>query len=156
MLERRTRGDRVNKHLIDRRQFLGGAAGLVGLGILSACSSSKGAGAGAASPTVSKRPPVGAEPGTLSILEWGGYEAGGTKAQTYGLKAGTDYTDKYGTSGLSYSYITNDDQALQKATSSGPFDLMHPCHENIQDYVTRGLVQPWDTSLIPSFKELNP
>jgi spermidine/putrescine transport system substrate-binding protein len=33
---------------------------------------------------------------------------------------------------------------------------MHPCHENIQDYVTRGLVQPWDTSLIPSFHELNP
>ena len=33
---------------------------------------------------------------------------------------------------------------------------MHPYHENIQDYVSRGLVQPWDTSLLPSFKDLNP
>lgn len=33
---------------------------------------------------------------------------------------------------------------------------MHPCHENIPGYVDRGLVQPWDTSLLPSFKQLNP
>jgi hypothetical protein len=33
---------------------------------------------------------------------------------------------------------------------------MHPCHENLPDYVSRGLVQPWDTSLLPSFKQLNP
>jgi spermidine/putrescine transport system substrate-binding protein len=33
---------------------------------------------------------------------------------------------------------------------------MHPCHENLPDYVDRGLVQEWDTSLIPSFQDLNP
>jgi spermidine/putrescine transport system substrate-binding protein len=147
----------VGKRLIGRRQFLGGAAGLVGLGVLNACGSSAGSGGGGgASPSASARPPIGAESGNLSILEWGGYEAAGTKAQTYGLKSGMDYTQKYGTKGISYSYITNDDQALQKATSSGPFDIMHPCHENLPDYVNRGLVQPWDTSLIPSFSQLNP
>ena len=73
-----------------------------------------------------------------------------------GWKAGKDYTAKFGTSGITYTYITNDDQALEKATSAGPFDLMHPCHENLPDYVSRGLVQPFDTSLLPSFAQLNP
>ena len=142
---------------IDRRTFLTGTAGVLGLGIggvglLEACGGSSSVAAVSPSP----HPPLSSEPGTLSILEWGGYEAGGTKAQTYGLKAGTDYTTKYGANGITYTYITNDDQALQKATSAGPFDLMHPCNENTKDYVDRGLVQPWDTSLLPSFKQLNP
>ena len=141
---------------IDRRTFLTGTAGVVGLGIgaqalLEACGTS-----GAALVTPTPRPPLSAESGLLSLLEWGGYEAAGTKAQQSGLKAGGDYTAKYGTSGITYTYITNDDQALQKATSSGPFDIMHPCNENVLDYVNRGLVQPWDTSLLPSFGDLNP
>lgn len=140
---------------IDRRKFLGGTAAAVGgAALLSACGSPSGSGTPSASVS---RPPVTSEPGTLSILEWGGYEAAGTKAQTSGMTvAGLDYTKKYGANGLTYTYITNDDQGLQKATSSGPFDIMHPCHENIKDYVDRGLVQPWDTSLLPSFGDLNP
>ena len=145
---------------IDRRQFLTGTAGLIGLGGLGIAGLDLLAACGGSSPTAtvspSPRPPLGSEPGALSILDWSGYEAAGTKAQTNGLLAGGDYTKQYGASSLTYSYITNDDQGLQKATSSGPFDIMHPYHENIQDYVSRGLVQPWDTSLLPSFKELNP
>jgi spermidine/putrescine transport system substrate-binding protein len=141
---------------IDRRTFLAGTAGVFGLGIgaqalLEACGTSS-----AASVSPSPRPPLSAESGQLSMLEWGGYEAAGTKAQQSGLEAGGDYTKKYGASGITYTYITNDDQALQKATSSGPFDIMHPCNENTLDYVNRGLVQPWDTSLVPSFADLNP
>src|SRR5262249_43436285 len=123
-----------------------------------AASGLRGPGGGTGAPAVSPppRPPLSAENGQLSILEWSGYEAKGTSAQTAGLDAGGDYTTKYGASGLTYSTIVNDDQALQKATSSGPFDIMHPCNENTKDYVQRGLVQPWDTTLIPSFKDLNP
>ncbi|HVQ88913.1 MAG TPA: extracellular solute-binding protein, partial [Actinomycetes bacterium] len=106
--------------------------------------------------TGATHPPVSAESGKLSILEWGGYEAAGTKAQTYGLVGGTNYTDKYGANGISYTYIDNDDQALEKATSDGAFDLMHPCSENLKDYVDRGLIQPFDTGLLSSFGELNP
>ena len=139
--------------VLGRRRFLtSGTAMLGGAVLLDACGSS----GPAASPAPTKRPPLSKEPGTLSILEWGGYEAAGTKAQTNGLKAGQDYTAKFGTSGITYTYITNDDQALEKATSAGPFDLLHPCHENLPDYVSRGLVQPFDTSLLPSFKNLNP
>jgi spermidine/putrescine transport system substrate-binding protein len=142
-------------HVLDRRRFIRmGATMLGGAVLLDACGSS-GSGSGA-NPAPSKRPPLNKEPGTLSILEWGGYEAAGTSAQKNGLEAGKAYTDKFGTSGLTYTYITNDDQALEKATSAGPFDLLHPCHENLPDYVQRGLVQPFDTSLVPSFKQLNP
>src|SRR5260221_8334590 len=143
----------VTGQVLARRSFLAsGATMLGGAVLLDACGSS---GSGA-NPAPTKRPRIGKEPGTLSILEWGGYEAAGTKAQKTGLEAGKDYTAKFGTSGITYTYITNDDQALEKATSAGPFDLMHPCHENLPDYVSRGLVQPFDTSLIPSFKQLNP
>ncbi|HXY72803.1 MAG TPA: hypothetical protein VEM41_09675, partial [Actinomycetota bacterium] len=139
---------------IDRRRFLSGAVGLAGAGVLAACGSGSGSGGGA-SPTPSKNPPIGAESGKMSILEWGGYEASGTKAQTYGLKSGADYTKKFGASGITYSYIQDDDQALNKATQT-QFDIMHPCNENVKDYIDRGLVQPWDTSLLPSFSQLNP
>jgi spermidine/putrescine transport system substrate-binding protein len=141
---------------VNRRQLLAGSAGLAGTGLLAACGSPS-AGSGASSTPSVSRPPVTAEPTTMSILEWGGYEAAGTKAQTAGMtEAGKSYIDKYGPNSVTYTYITDDDQALQKATSSGPFDLLHPCHENIPDYVTRNLVQPWDTDLLPSFSQLNP
>ncbi|MDH4160306.1 MAG: extracellular solute-binding protein [Actinomycetota bacterium] len=136
-----------------RRNFLGGAALLGGATLLSSCGSPSVEETPAAGVS---RPPLEQEPGQLSILEWGGYEAGGTKAQAYGLVAGTDYTDQYGGNSINYTYINNDDQALQKATSSNTFDLMHPCSEDLQDYVSRGLVQPFDTELLASFGELNP
>jgi spermidine/putrescine transport system substrate-binding protein len=139
---------------LNRRQFLTGTAGLAaGAGLLTACGSPSAPAAAASS----SRPAASKEPGNMSLLEWGGYEAAGTKAQTAGMTvAGADYIKKYGLNSVSYTYITNDDQALQKATAGGSFDLMHPCHENLPDYVDRGLVQEWDTSLIPSFKQLNP
>ena len=138
---------------LSRRNFLGGAVMLGGATALTGCGSpavEQAPDAGAS------RPPMEQESGELSILEWGGYEAGGTKAQSYGLVAGTDYTDQYGGNSISYTYINNDDQALQKATSSNTFDLMHPCSEDLHDYVDRGLVQPFDTELLASFGELNP
>ena len=140
----------MSSNNVSRRTFLSGTAGLAAAtGLVSACGSPSAPAAASNSPSVS-HPPVTAEPGNMSILEWGGYEAAGTKAQTAGMTvAGKAYIDKYGPDSVTYTYIDNDDQALQKATSAGPFDLLHPCHENIPDYVTRGLVQQWDTDLLP-------
>ena len=89
---------------INRRQFIARSAGLIGVGtlgtlgaidFLSACAGSSST----ATVSPSPHPPIGAENGKLSILDWGGYEAGGTKAQASGLLAGTDYTRKFGASG---------------------------------------------------------
>jgi spermidine/putrescine transport system substrate-binding protein len=137
---------------VDRGQFLKASATLLGGAVLlPACGSSSGSGGGAST----SHPPISKEPGSLAILEWGGYEAAGTKAQKYWKIPGKAYTDKFGANGITYTYIVNDSQALQKA-SQVQFDIMHPCNENTKDYVSRSLVQPWDTSLLPSFSELNP
>src|ERR1019366_1787327 len=145
--------DFEQRRTLNRRAFLSSGAALVaGAALFGACGSS-----GSTESTTTTAPPsLSKEPNKLSILEWAGYEADGTKAQVSGLKAGKAYTAKYGGNSITYTYITNDDQALEKATASGPFDIMHPCHENLQDYVSRGLVQPWDTKLLASFDQLNP
>jgi len=129
---------------IDRRQFLRSAAVFAGAGLLSGCGGSGRSGSG-----------LSAEAGKLSILEWGGYEAHGTPAQTRGLLAGADYTRRFGADGITYTYIVNDDQAVSAATRTA-FDIMHPCHQNLADFVGRGICQPWDTSLLPSFRNLDP
>jgi spermidine/putrescine-binding protein len=139
---------------MSRRELLASAGVLGAAALLPGCGSS-GGGGGAAT-TAKSHPPIEKEPGKLSILEWGGYEAGGTKAQKSGLLAGTDYTKEFGADGLAYTYIVNDDQSLQKSATSGPFDVMHPCIQMIPDYVQQGLIQPWDTDQLPSFKNLNP
>ena len=138
---------------IDRRTFLAGAAALGGgvlLGGRAATAAARPLAVG------DSRPPLASEPGTLAILEWPGFEASGTKAQTYGMLAGKEYTTAFGAKGLTYTPILTDTQALDKARSGAAFDLMHPGVENMRDYVDAGLVQPWDTSLLPSFKNLDP
>ena len=140
---------------MDRRKFLASSAVFGGGVLLAGCGGGAGSQPSAGGTPTETHPPIGQEPGTLNILEWPGYEAGGTKAQTYGMLAGTNYTDEFGANGLKYTYIVNDTQAVNKARQT-EFDLMHPCIENVQDYVNSGLVQPWDTSLLPSFKNLNP
>jgi spermidine/putrescine transport system substrate-binding protein len=138
---------------VSRRDFLSAAGALGGAVLLGGCGSSGGSSSSTAPKT---HAPIGKEPGNLSILEWGGYEAGGTKAQKSGLYAGHDYTQKYGSDKISYTYIVNDDQSLQKSATSGPFDIMHPCNEMLPGFVQQGLIQPWDPNLLASFKELNP
>jgi spermidine/putrescine-binding protein len=139
---------------MDRKKFLLGAAALGGGVVLAGCGSGGSSNSSAGAPKKS-HPPIGQEPGTLNMLEWQGYEANGTKAQTYGMLAGKQYTDQFGPDGLKYTYIVNDTQAVNKARQV-QFDVLHPCIENVQDYVNSKLVQPWDTSLLPSFKNLNP
>src|SRR4051812_48710820 len=98
---------------MDRRRFIQSGSAALGAGaFLAGCGSSSGIKQNTAAPS-SSAPPVTyggtleAEPGQLVISEWPGYEAGGTKAQTYGMLAGTSYTDKYGAKTLKYADIGN-------------------------------------------------
>jgi spermidine/putrescine transport system substrate-binding protein len=138
---------------LDRRQFLAASGALGGSLLLAGCG---GAPEAPEAPAAKEHPPIEQEDGKLSVLEWGGYEAKGTKAQKSGLEGGGDYTKEFGAKGLSYTYIVNDDQSLQKSANSGPFDVMHPCNQMVPSYVEQGLIQPWDPELLPSFKNLNP
>lgn len=141
---------------IRRRDLLTAGATLGGAVLLGGCGGDGGSASAGKTIPVSKRPSIDKEPGKLSVLEWGGYEAGGTPAQKSGMWAGTPYTREFGKHSVVYTYIVNDDQSLNKAATSGPFDIMHPCNEMLPSFVQRGLIQPWDTDLLESFKNLNP
>ena len=139
---------------LDRRSFLAGAASLGGAAVLGGCGSgSSGGGSSAAS-----RPPIGQEPGNLSIYEWQGYEAAGTKAQkAYGMTVpGKSYVDKYGADSLTYTAFPSDDTAVNKVAAGTQFDLMHPCISYVKDWTNAGLIQPFDTSLFKNWSQLDP
>ena len=81
---------------MDRRKFLASSAVFGGGVLLAGCGGGAGSQPSAGGTPTETHPPIGQEPGTLNILEWPGYEAGGTKAQTYGMLAGKSYTDEFG------------------------------------------------------------
>ena len=145
----------------DRRQFLLRSSGLGGTLLLAGCGAGSGLKAASNTPA-SSAPPVSypgslaSEPDRLLIAEWPGYEAGGTKAQTYGLKAGSAYTRQFGAGGITYADYGTDDRNLNKMRAGERYDLFHPCVDYAQDYVDAGVVEPFDTSLIPSFDQLLP
>jgi spermidine/putrescine transport system substrate-binding protein len=146
---------------LDRREFLLGSAALGGTMLLAGCGSGSGLKAAtnsgpASAPPVSYGGSLSSEPNHLLISEWPGYEAGGTKAQTYGLTAGTDYTKKFGASSLKYADYGTDDKNLNRMRAGEEFDLLHPCVDYAKDYVDAGVVQPFDTSLLPSYSQLYP
>jgi spermidine/putrescine transport system substrate-binding protein len=146
---------------LDRREFVRGMAGLGGTALLAGCGSASGLKAATASTGAAGRPvhypgTIAAEPDHLVIAEWPGYEAGGTKAQTYGLTAGRAYTRRFGASNLTYADYGNDDKNLNKMRAGERFDLLHPCVDYVQDYVDAGLVEPFETDLLPSFDQLYP
>src|SRR5947209_5959490 len=128
---------------MDRRHFLKAAGGVGGALLLGGCGSSSSS---SSSTPASARPPIGKEPGKLSILEWDGYQAFGTATNNKagGLSAGADYIKKYGADSVTYALIQNDSEALNKVRTGAQFDIMHPCIENLPDYVNSGLIQPWD------------
>jgi spermidine/putrescine transport system substrate-binding protein len=138
---------------LDRRGFLAGAASLGGAAMLGGCGSGSSGGSSAAS-----RPPIGQEPGNLSIYEWQGYEAAGTKAQkAYGMTVpGKSYVDKYGADSLTYTAFPSDDIAVNRVAAGTQFDLMHPCISYVKDWTNAGLIQPFDTSLLKNWSQLDP
>lgn len=129
-----------------RRQLLQSAALAGGAALVSGC---------AGGSTTATGSGIDGERNSLSILEWGGYEARGSGYQMSGLAAGAGYTREFGKHSVHYTSIVNDDEGVSRATHE-QFDIMHPHHQNIPDYVGRGLVQPWDASLLPSFANLDP
>jgi spermidine/putrescine transport system substrate-binding protein len=142
--------DPILERRLGRGDFIKLGALAAGTGVLAACGA-EGAEQPAAQPEKKERPPIGQEPGNLEVFEWAGYEY-----PAYGGKGGPlqPYVDNYGKP--KFTFLTSDDHALGKVRAGYRPDIVHPCVDYIGNWVEMGVVQPWDTSLIPSFKDLEP
>jgi spermidine/putrescine-binding protein len=145
-------GERSGRRL-GRDDFLKLGVVTVGTGVLAACGA-EGAPEPAATPTgpgeeAVERPPIEEEPGDLEVFEWAGYEY-----PAYGGKNGVlkPYVDLRGKP--KFTFLTSDDQALGKVRAGYRPDMVHPCVDYVGNWVEMGVVQPWDTSLITNFADL--
>ncbi|MCL7466414.1 ABC transporter substrate-binding protein [Phaeovulum sp. NW3] len=82
----------------------------------------------------------------LLVFDWAGFEEEGLFAP---------YIEKHGT-GPSYTFYGDDDEAYQKLASGFKADVAHPCSQMVSKYRDAGLIEPWDTSRIPEFANLDP
>lgn len=90
--------------------------------------------------------PVRAADPELLVLDWAGFEVDGLFAA---------YKEKYG-DGPTYSFFGSDDEAFQKVASGFKADVVHPCAQMVSKYRDAGLIEPWDVSKIPDFKNIDP
>lgn len=147
--------DPIMERRLGRGDFLKLGALTAGTGILAACGaddapepSGAGATTGADEP-VEERPPIEQEPGDLEVFEWAGYEY-----PAYGGKNGVlkPYVDQRGKP--KFTFLTSDDQALGKVRAGYRPDIVHPCVDYTGNWVEMEVVQPWDTSLLTNFADL--
>src|SRR5207244_11189542 len=91
-----------------------------------------------------------AESGRLQVRDWAGYGNDG------GQSMFAQYVKQYPNNKPQFTYMTNESDALAKIHAGLKPDLFRPYVGWVKYFATSGLVQPWDTSLIPNFKHLNP
>lgn len=87
-----------------------------------------------------------AEAPNLTAFDWAGFDDKGLIA---------DYVAKYGDM-PTYAFFGDDDEAFQKVASGFKADIVHPCSQMVQKYRDAGLIQPWDVSRIPEYKNIAP
>jgi spermidine/putrescine transport system substrate-binding protein len=148
-------GDRVSQEVnhesgpeLRRVDFLKYAALFVGTGVAAGCGASSKSEGGAA-PTTTKvdRPPVEKEPGDLVVFDWAGYEL---------PELWAEYRQQYPDQKPKFTFLTGSPQAFSKVRAGFSPDLTHPCNAYIQNFVDLGVMQPFDTSRLSHFGELNP
>ena len=66
-----------------------------------------------------------------------------------------NYVTKYG-SIPTFAFFADDDEAFQKLSSGFKADVAHPCSQMVSKYRAAGLIEPWDVTRIPEFKNLDP
>lgn len=82
----------------------------------------------------------------LMVLDWAGFDIDGLL---------TGYVDKNGDR-PTYTFFGDDDEAFQKVASGFKADVVHPCVAILPRYKAAGLIEPWDTSKIPEFANIDP
>lgn len=160
-----TKPDPIFDKVIDRAAFLKLAAVMGGATLLAACGGGSGGGETAASggggetasgggatsqgggSTMSLADGAAGEAGDIKVFEWAGYEV----PDLY-----KPYTAAFPSPEPQYIFLTSDDQALAKSLGGFRADMVHPCAGYVQEWADSGMTQPWDTSLISNFADLNP
>lgn len=136
--------DSVLGHEQTRRRFLRSMAAAGGMGVLAACR--KNVQSPESGGQTSAIPPITEEPGVLRVHEWAGYES----KWIWKDYAEAGYPDP------KFSFLTNTEGVIAKTAGGFEWDLTHPEVGYIQDYYDMGVIQPWDTSLIPNYDQLEP
>lgn len=66
----------------------------------------------------------------------------------------TTYTAAHGTS-PTFSFFGDEDEAFQKVTSGFQADVTHICAGSVTKWTEAGILEPWDTSRITAFADLD-
>lgn len=138
--------NRTFRRALDRRTFLKYAAVAGGAGVLAACQKNIVKSGPSATSSASVRPPIADEPGVLKSYTWAGFD----DPAIWKPYADAGYPDP------KFTFFSSSQQALAKTAAGYQWDTIHPSTAEIQDYLDLGAVQPWDTSLIANYPDLNP
>ena len=84
--------------------------------------------------------------GTIRMIGWEGYDFPKTFAE-FGEKHGVTVT---------MTYISSNDEIFAKLKAGAEYDVITPNQANMEQLVVNDLLQPIDTSRIPSYKNLHP
>lgn len=98
----------------------------------------------AASTAAFALPAFAADP-ELTVLDWAGFDV---------PEIFQAYIDQHG-QGPTFSFFGDDDEAFQKVASGFRADIAHPCSQMVGKYRDAGLIEPWDTSRIPNFEQID-
>jgi spermidine/putrescine transport system substrate-binding protein len=91
--------------------------------------------------------PASEPDGPIELFEWAGYDD--TSPWMWQTYLDSEYNAK---SPLKFTFLENDQQALAKVASGYKPDLVHPCIAYWPDFKAAGLIQPFDTSLLPDYE----
>ncbi len=88
-------------------------------------------------------PALAADP-ELIVFDWAGFEDEALISS---------YIETHGAA-PTYALFADDDEAFQKVASGFRADVVHPCSQMVSKYRDAGLIEPWDTSRIPEFENI--
>jgi spermidine/putrescine transport system substrate-binding protein len=91
--------------------------------------------------------PASEPDGPVEFFEWAGYDD--TAPWMWQTYLDSEYNAK---SPLKFTFLENDIQALAKVASGYSPDVIHPCIAYWPDWNAAGLIQPFDTSLLPDYE----
>ncbi len=139
----RTDVDTLLERRLGRRELLGLGAALGGATLLAG----PGASVAAVRLRLGGQPPLSTEPGNLKVFEYAGYE---------NPHLWQGYHGRFPLDKPSFTFMASDDDGTAKVIAGFRADVGHPCHPVLKNWVDLGVIQPWDTSLIKNFGDLNP